>query len=592
MRIRLGLLCAAVLLVLSAPVRGADPVWIQLTSRNFVLFTDTTEIKGRRLLEDFEGRLAALNTVLGGIPQRQFPIEVFLFTRKEDFAEAIPPAAKGPEGPVEFDKGAYLWRGPDRIFVGARDKAPADIADDVGHALGHVFSSRLSVWRPFWLAEASGEYFRRVGRTPDNKKVSEKEGYPVADLLEIVRTKNYDDDAPLTPGTTAFRTQSYRLLRVLMARHGPELAAWLKELRTAIEQEPKLNVDVKILQSEFDAYSDTVAGPGSGTFDIRTPSSNPAAVAIHRGDLLVAAKKTSEAGAFYNGGSEEARAARAVLARFSRSGGEPIRLLARVSSELPNASLAHFHFGSIETKEPEDLELQARALERAVTQLPLFGRARAQLARVDTLRGKGEDALKQIDRALELEPEFADEFYMFRAEALLSLSRFGEANIAARTAAAMPHTEGAVDYDFKASEMARRIEETRRELDNRQLQRIRGEVDAIVAAREPPPPPPTPPPPQRFGSIEYSVQASRQISIVNAPLPIYSNALVQRSAAGNITVRVMIGADGKVTQVTLVDSKLPEMNTSTLDAAKKWTFAPLTGTAPVEARIIFRFAVQ
>jgi TonB family protein len=592
MRIRFGLFCAAALLVLSAPVRGADPVWIQLTSRNFVVYTDTTEIKGRRLLEDFEGRLAALSTVLGGVPQRQFPVEVFLFSKKEEFSEAIPPAAKGIDGPIEFDKGAYLWRGPDRIFVGARDKSPADIADDVGHALGHVYSSRLSVWRPFWLAEASGEYFRKVGRPPDNKKVPDKEGYPVADLLEIVRTKNYDDDAPLTPGTAAFRTQSYRLLRVLMARHGTELASWLKELRTATEQEPKLNVDVKTLQSEFDAYSDTVAGPGSGTFDIKTPSLTPAAMAVHRGDLLVAANKTSQAGAFYNGGAEEARAARAVLARFSRSGGEPIRLLARVSSELPNASLAHFHFGSIETKEPGDLELQARALERAITQLPLFGRARAQLARVDTIRGKGEEALPHIDRALELEPEFADEFYMIRAEALLSLSRFGEANTAARTAAAMPHAGTGVDYDLKASEMARRIEETRRELDNRQLQRIRGEVDAIVAAREPPPPPPPPRPPERFGKIEYSVQANRQISIVNAPLPIYSNTLIQRAAVGNITVRITIGPDGKVTQASIVESQLQEMNTSTVDAAKKWTFAPLTGTGSVEARVVFRFTVQ
>jgi TonB family protein len=126
------------------------------------------------------------------------------------------------------------------------------------------------------------------------------------------------------------------------------------------------------------------------------------------------------------------------------------------------------------------------------------------------------------------------------------------------------------------------------------LQRIRDEVQAIVVQREPPvpPPPPVTRPPDLFGKIEYSVQSNRQLSIVDAPLPIYSNALIQKSATGRITVRVTIGADGKVTQAAIADSQLPEMNTSTLDAAKKWTFGPAAGRAPVEARIVFTFSVQ
>src|SRR5688572_9939703 len=185
MRIRFSLGCAVLFLALSAPVRGADPVWIQLNSRNFILYTDTTEAKGRRLLEDFEGRLATLGSALGGIPQRQFPVEVFLFSTKEAFLEAAP-RPTGPEAPSEFSKSAYLWRGPDRIFVAARDRAPADISNDVGHALGHVFSERVGLWRPFWLSEGAAEYFRKVGRSPDNKRVAEKEGYPLQDLVEIV----------------------------------------------------------------------------------------------------------------------------------------------------------------------------------------------------------------------------------------------------------------------------------------------------------------------------------------------------------------------------------------------------------------------
>jgi len=178
MRIRFNLGCAVVLLALSFQLRGADPAWIQVTSRNFVLYTDTTEIKGRRLLEDFEGRFAALSSALGGLPERQFPIEVFLFSKKEEFLEAAP-RPTGPDAGDEFIKSAYLWRGPDRVFVGARDKSPADISEDVGHALGHIFFERTVVWRPFWVAEGAAEYFRKIGRSPDNKRVSEKDSYPV-----------------------------------------------------------------------------------------------------------------------------------------------------------------------------------------------------------------------------------------------------------------------------------------------------------------------------------------------------------------------------------------------------------------------------
>lgn len=92
--------------------------------------------------------------------------------------------------------------------------------------------------------------------------------------------------------------------------------------------------------------------------------------------------------------------------------------------------------------------------------------------------------------------------------------------------------------------------------------------------------------------IEYTVQSNRQVTIVSAPLPTYLDALVQKGSAGKITVRVTIGADGKVTQAALVDSQLQEMNTPTLDATRKWTFTPAAGRAPFEARIVFTFSVQ
>jgi len=590
MQIRPRLLCAILLLALSPPVRAADPVWIQMTSRDFVLFTDTTEAKGRRLLEDFEGRLSALSAALGEIPERQFPIEVFLFSKKEEFLE-VAPRPTGPDAPRETEKSAHLWRGADRVFIVARDKAPADIAEDVGHSLGHVFMERLVLWRPYWLAEGAAEYFRKIGRNPDNRRIAEKDGYPVADILDIVPLKEYDDDASLT----AFKVQSHRLLRVVLSQDGAAFRAFLKALGPGAEEEAKLGVDVGMLQSTFNAYSETLIPPGTGALDIKVSATASADIAIHRGDLLVAAGKTSEAATWYKGDSPGARAGRAILARLSRGAGESMGVLARASSDFPNAGLVHFHLGSIETKTAADIELQARALARAVELLPRLGRARGQLARVETLLGKSEEALTQIDRALALEPEFGDQFFLIRAEALLALNRFGEARKAAQIAAALPHLDKTVDYDFKGSELSRRAEQTRRDLEGKQLDRIRAEVDALRARREPPPPAPPPPPPAvavPVGRIEYNVQSSRQISIVNAPLPDYVDSLVRRGAAGSVTVRATVGSDGKVTQASIVESKLPEMNVATLNAVRKWTFKLPSGATAADARIVFQFIVQ
>jgi TonB family protein len=462
-----------------------------------------------------------------------------------------------------------------------------------------VFFERTVIWRPFWLAEGAAEYFRKVGRSPDNKRVSEKDSYPVEDLVEIVPPPKYDGDVPTpvaapTSTITAFRIQAHRLFRLMLVQnHASDLRAYLKELGNLEGENAKL-MDPKALQTEFNGFTETLVSPGTGNFDIKSVSMTPSAMSIHRGDLLLAAMKTSDAAAWYQGDNAPSRAARAILARYSRSGGEPIRLLARAAMEMPDAGLVQFHTGGIETKNPQDLQLQVAVLDRAINLLPKLGRAHAQLARVYALTGKGEAALAEIDKALALEPEYADQFLMIRSEALLSLSRFGESRIAAEIAANLPHLDPAVDYDRKSAEMRRRAEEARLELEGRQLQRIREEVQNIVTQREPPvpPPPPVTRPPELFGKIEYSVQSARQISIVDAPLPIYANALIQKSATGKITVRVTIGADGKVTQASIADSQLPEMNTSTLDAAKRWTFGPAAGRAPVDARIVFTFSVQ
>src|SRR6266849_9846485 len=81
---------ALTLFLLRVPaLQAKDAKWFEMSSEHFLLFTDTNEAKGRRLISDFENRVAAFTQALGKLPPRQFPIEIFLFNNEQDFVEAL-----------------------------------------------------------------------------------------------------------------------------------------------------------------------------------------------------------------------------------------------------------------------------------------------------------------------------------------------------------------------------------------------------------------------------------------------------------------------------------------------------------------------
>jgi len=84
-------------------LQAKDAKWFEMSSEHFLLFTDINEAKGRRLISDFENRVAALSQAFGKVPARQFPIEIFLFNNEQDFIEALP-HAQGRIGPFSSRK--------------------------------------------------------------------------------------------------------------------------------------------------------------------------------------------------------------------------------------------------------------------------------------------------------------------------------------------------------------------------------------------------------------------------------------------------------------------------------------------------------
>src|SRR5262252_996768 len=112
------------ILLLVLPCSGQTQTvrWFEVTSANFILFTDTTEAKGRRLVTDLEQRFASFQSAFGTVPKRQFPIEILLFKHSEDFLAPAPPATP-PDTGIDANNSAFILRGADRTFIVAQDNS-------------------------------------------------------------------------------------------------------------------------------------------------------------------------------------------------------------------------------------------------------------------------------------------------------------------------------------------------------------------------------------------------------------------------------------------------------------------------------------
>jgi len=586
-----ALACAVLLLVLPCGGQAQTVRWFEVTSGNFILFTDTTEAKGRRLLTDLEQRIAPFQSAFGVVPKRQFPIEILLFKHTEDFLSSAPHVTP-PETGIDAYNSAYVLRGADRVFIVAQDNSPDDIANEVGHELGHLFLDRMLLWRPFWLEEAAAEYFRKVGRNPEGKRIVPADRIPVGDILTIVPSGTYKDSDPAGP----FRIQSYRFLRIVLEEHAGELRAYLNALKSENGHDSRLAIDEGKATEQLNQFVDTRIPPGAAATDIQSREITRDIVSVHRGDVFAAAHQNTPASKWYEGDSADARAARAIFAKLI-SGSEAVPLLTRAVTDFPDRGLVQYHFGTIESQDPTVITNQIAALERAVQLLPLMGRAHAELARVLTIGFQAAEALPLLDRAVSLEPEYADRFYILRAETLVALHRYDEAYKTAKLAAALPHTDrtAAAIYNQKAVLLDQKIQDIRIEAERLQVNQLLDTVAAEAARREPVKPPPPPPQPDRAGQIEYQYEATNPVEILKQVLPDYADNLVKSGKAGKITLQVNIGKDGVVASATVTDSQIPEMNADTVAAVKKWTFKPLVRAGQPVAfniKLIFTFSIQ
>jgi TonB family protein len=525
--------------------------------------------------------------LFGAVGKRQFPIEILLLKKTEDFSLAVPTGTV-----VDAFTNAVFLKGPDRYFILAQDRSPDDIATDVGHYLGHVFLNRTVYWRPFWLEEAAGEYFRKIGKGTENKKLPPEDKIPVADLLKIIPSSTFKDTDPAGP----FRILSYRFLRIFSEENPTEFKSYLAALKTIENRNASPKIDANALTERLNQYTDTKILQVTGSPAVQAREISLESVEIHRGDLAIAAHQLGQARMWYGGGdSAPVKAARAILG-FIQSGRDATPMMERAAQDLPDQGLVQYYFGTIDSTDERIVNLQLPALQRAVQQFPLMGEAKIELARVLTILDKADEAMPLLDQALKMEPELADRAYIGKAQIFLATGRIDQGSSAAKLAAALPHIDATVTsaYNHQIAALNRKIQDIADAAERRNVDQIRNAVEGEANRREPPKPPPPPPPVNHSGQIDYEYEATNPVQILSSSFPDYSDALVNSGKTGNITLQVSIGVDGRVTNAVITNSQFTEMNDATLAAVRKWTFKPfLRGTQPAAftIKLIMKFSL-
>jgi protein TonB len=116
---------------------------------------------------------------------------------------------------------------------------------------------------------------------------------------------------------------------------------------------------------------------------------------------------------------------------------------------------------------------------------------------------------------------------------------------------------------------------------------VMGDVSNMLA----PPPPPPPPPPQKPVIVGGKIAAPRKL---RDAAPIYPTIAQSARVQGMVILQATIGADGRVTDVTVLRS-IPLLDQAAVDAVRQWEYSPtlLNGVpVPVVMSVTVSFALR
>jgi tetratricopeptide (TPR) repeat protein len=174
----LALLLAAPL----APARDKPENWIQVISPHFVVATNASEKRGRRIADQFERMRSVFH---GAFPKLEVdpgvPIVVLAVKDEKDF-RALEPEEYLVKGSLKL--GGLFLHGPDKNYVLMRIDAEGQHPYSViYHEYTHLLISKSADWMPLWMNEGLAEFY-------ENTEIHEKDaslGEPSAENIEWLR---------------------------------------------------------------------------------------------------------------------------------------------------------------------------------------------------------------------------------------------------------------------------------------------------------------------------------------------------------------------------------------------------------------------
>ena len=441
-------------------VRAATPQWIQVSSPDFILYTDAGEKNGRHVLDQLERMRWVFHTLFPRIhADPPSPIEVFA-TRDTRGFRALEPAAYLARGQVNL--GGLFLKTQDRNYILVR----LDVESDehpfamVYHEYTHFEFSSAMGWMPLWLNEGLAQFFEntqirnkdvRMGEPSTDSVMALRQSglIPLPVLFRIDATSPYYHQEQKG---SLFYAESWALTHMLMIDDRLHKSTHLDDyLRlVAARQDPvaaaeQIWGDLNKLQTALAYYiqnraytifvlnSAAAPIPGS-TYTVRTVTAVEADA--ERAGVLVGVGRLDDARALLDSVLKQdpdnavASEQMGMLALRQNDQAEALRWFAKAVKSDSKSYFAHYYYASMSMAQDRDTDGSSieASLRQAIALNPRFAPAYNQLATYFGMRHEHlDDALQLITKAAQLDP--ATIGYRLNAANLLEeMGRFEEAD--------------------------------------------------------------------------------------------------------------------------------------------------------------------
>ncbi len=137
------------------PARERDRDWVKLVTRNFCLYSNSSDAEGRQLLRELETFRHVVSRFLGLTNVQREPAMVFLFKDDESF-EPYKPRWEGRPRPVS---GVHMQDQLDAVLALSRQRRRGDTMRVLFHEYVHLLTARQFRHAPVWVNEGVAEVF-------------------------------------------------------------------------------------------------------------------------------------------------------------------------------------------------------------------------------------------------------------------------------------------------------------------------------------------------------------------------------------------------------------------------------------------------